>query len=288
MVLYYHLITFSLVMQHFIFAFCYINRHPANYSVDNSIERRIFLLYNLNILIIYNINKDDKIMLYQEFTHELNNYITVYQKGLKKQANKLIEHTVQLLQNSDSKSIDSIMFQFLTEYCEQEIWTDLSHRGNGDIPFALKQFIRPWLTNRCENKCMPELRWYYELFHNDGIGYKYATGYLNDAYNSPNCDQKTIDLLFDSYLDILAWGAHHFPDGCIIEKSTQDNAFKSCERIMKEKNVSEHLIHELYYYKSLYDCYENYVKDGKIKDFEIYCKELDLNFHYNKAYYYNK
>lgn len=57
-------------------------------------------------------------MLYQEFTHELNNYITVYQKGLKKQANKLIEHTVQLLQNSDSKSIDSIMFQFLTEYCQ--------------------------------------------------------------------------------------------------------------------------------------------------------------------------
>lgn len=97
-------------------------------------------------------------MLYQDFTHELNNYITVYQKGIKKQANKLIEHTVQLLQNSDFKSIDSIMFQFLTEYCEQEIWTGLSHRGNGDIPFALKQFIRPWLTNRCENKCMPELR----------------------------------------------------------------------------------------------------------------------------------
>ncbi len=142
------------------------------------------------------------------------------------------------------------MFQFLTEYCDQEIWSDLKRRGNGDIPFALKEFVRAWITERCEKKNMPELRWYYEMFRNDRIGYKYATEYLQDAYNSDKCDQKTVDLLFDSFLDLLAWGTHHFPDGCIIEKSTQNNAFEKCESILKEKNVSEHLVHRLYYLKA--------------------------------------
>ena len=227
-------------------------------------------------------------MLYQEFSDELNHYLDVYEKGLKKQANKIVEHTVILLKDSELQEVDSIMFRFLTEYCDQEIWSVLAKRGNGDIPFALKEFIRTWITVRCEKKNMPELRWYYELFRNDRIGYKYARGYLDDAYNSEKCDQKTVDLLFDSYLELLAWGAHHFPDGCIIEKSTQDNAIRTCERIMEEKNVNEHLVHELYYYKSLYDCYEKYVEDGKVKDFEVYCKDCNLEFHYNKAFYYER
>ncbi len=227
-------------------------------------------------------------MLYQEFVNELNHYIEVYEKGLKKQANKEIAHTVNHLKECNNEEVDSILFRFLTEYCDQGIWSVFESRGNGDIPFALKEFVRTWIAERCEKKNMPELRWYYEMFRNDRIGYKFATGYLEDAYNSDKCDQKTVDLLFDSYLDILAWGAHHFPDGCIIEKSTQDNAFKKCESIMKEKNVSEHLVHRLYYLNSLYACYEKYKEDGKVKDFEVYCKERDLEFHYNKAYYYEK
>ena len=47
---------------------------------------------------------------------------------------------------------------------------------------------------------MPELRWYYELYRNDHIGYEFATKYLEHAYLSNECDQKTVDMLFDSYL----------------------------------------------------------------------------------------
>ena len=89
---------------------------------------------------------------------------------------------------------------------------------------------------------MPECRWYYELFRNHKQGYQAVVKYLEIAYSSMKCDQKTIDLLFDSYLDILGWGAHHFPDGCIIEDNTIVDCFQKCEDILKEKTVSERLI----------------------------------------------
>ena len=45
-------------------------------------------------------------MLYQEFVDELKNYLEVYEKGLKKQANKVIDHTVILLKDSDSDVVN--------------------------------------------------------------------------------------------------------------------------------------------------------------------------------------
>ena len=84
------------------------------------------------------------------------------------------------------------------------------------------------------------------------------------------CDQKTIDLLFDSYLDILGWGAHHFPDGCIIEDNTIVDCFQKCEDILKEKTVSERLINQLNYYRILYECYNRYVDDGRKRKYEDY------------------
>lgn len=227
-------------------------------------------------------------MLYKEFINGLNCYLELYGKGLKKQANKEIENMVICLKGCDDDEVDSILFRFLTEYCDKEKWSAIENRGNADIPFSLKEFIRTWLTSRCEKKSMPELRWYYEMFYNDRIGYKYATRYLEEAYHSEKCDQKTVDMLFYSYVDILAWGAHHFPDECIIEQSVQDNAVENCESIMKEKSVSEYLVQQFYYYKALYICYAKYEEGGKVGDFEEYCKDNELVFHYNKAYYYEK
>ncbi len=216
-------------------------------------------------------------MLYADFVNKLNQYIEIYNKGLKKQANAMMKETVCQLKSMADSDVDNIIYNFLFEYCDSDVWDVLKERGNGDIPYDLKEFIRIWLTPRCEEKKMPELRWYYQMYHNDRIGYKFADKYLADAYSSDKCDQKTVDMKFNSYLDILGWGAHHFPDGCIIENSDRDNCIKNCEKIMRENTVSEHLLNELQYYKILYACYEKYEKDGRIRDFDTYLKEGNLN-----------
>lgn len=225
-------------------------------------------------------------MLYENFSDELKEYIEMYLKGLKKQANNEIEDTIARLGASKPKEIDEILFRFLTEYCDENKWMLIKSRGNADVPFALKEFIRPWLEARCEKKSMPELRWYYEMFRNHREGYKYAIEYLEEAYNSDKCDQRTIDLLFDSYLDILGWGAHHFPDGCIIEKSAKEKAIENCEKIMSEKHVSEMYVNQLNYYIGLYDCYDKYKANGEEGDFEEFCEKNGLKYQYTRAFFY--
>lgn len=227
-------------------------------------------------------------MIYDEFINNLNCYLEIYKKGLKKQANAKMKEVVCNLHNTSNGDLDYIMHRFLSEYCDTGIWNNLKERGNGDIPFALKEFIRIWLTPRCEEKKMPELRWYYELYCNDRIGYEFATKYLEYAYLSNECDQKTVDMLFDSYLDTLGWGAHHFPEACIIQNNVREESIKNCEKIMQEKYVNEYLQHRFQYYKILYNCYDKYKEEGQKKDFDEYLKEANIDFHYSKSFYYEK
>ena len=73
-------------------------------------------------------------------------------------------------------------------------------------------------------------------------------------------------------------GAHHFPDGCIIEDNTIVDCFQKCEDILKEKTVSERLINQLNYYRILYECYNRYVDDGRKRKFEDYLNEANIHF----------
>ena len=86
----------------------------------------------------------------------------------------------------------------------------------------------------------------------------------------------------------MAWGAHHFPDGCIIEKEKIIFCMQKCEDILNEKSVREDLINRLQYYKKLYLCYSKYVEDGKKRNFGVYLKEANIDFYYSKAYYYER
>ena len=217
-------------------------------------------------------------MKYNDFCCEINNYLDLYRSGLTKQANAKITMIVSSIKSLPNTNQDIVLFHFLSDYCDNNIWVSLKQRGNEDMPYELKEYILSWLTPRCEGKKMPELRWYYEMFTNHRIGYKNAVQYLEDAYASNECDQKTIDLLFDSYISILAWGAHHFPDGYIIEKATISNCIQQCETIMNEKTVSSHLIEELRYFKALYACFEKYEADGRKNSFQFYLREAGIQF----------
>jgi hypothetical protein len=159
---------------------------------------------------------------------------------------------------------------FVKNLCDSEELDFIKKRGNADIPFALKCCVEEWLLKRCLKHNMPELRWYYEIFRNDVKGSENAIEFLQEAYQSSKCDEKTVNLLLNSELDFLGWGAHHFPQGCIIDDNARKQSFERCFEIIKNKKADKKLIEELRYYEKLYSSYDKYVSDGRIKNFEEY------------------
>lgn len=228
-------------------------------------------------------------MSYDTFIQGLLEYYAIYEKGLKKQANKYIEEYVKTMSTWDEKDLNDVLFQFAKELCDDKCYdfTEMGKRGNGRIPYALDIFLRDYLYSECLENKMPQLRWFYELYRNDKFGVQYAIEMLERAYAHECCDQKTVELLFLSWIDILDWGAHHFPDGCIITKETMENAVKQCEKIISEKEIDEAFKKQLRYYQILYACYDKYKEEGRVRDFEEYCDEANLEFVPINAYYYN-
>lgn len=224
----------------------------------------------------------------QQLKEGLENYYVLYQKGLKKQANQYIEHLAKEIQALDHTEKEMVLYRFAQDLCDENEYQYLENRGNGSIPFALFQCLREWLYQRCLENKMPELRWFYQLYSQDKTGYQYAFEFLETAYEHQECDPKTVNLLFAAYIETLAWGAHHFPKGCIITSETREDAFRNCKKILTEKHVDNRLQAQLDYYTTLYSCYDNYVNDSKTKDFTRYCDEANLKFYESKAYYYEK
>ncbi|MCM1045482.1 MAG: GNAT family N-acetyltransferase [Candidatus Gastranaerophilales bacterium] len=227
-------------------------------------------------------------MEYYEFDDALKHYNDLYERGLKKEANKYIESFSKEMETAEESEKEQIFYRFIGDLCDSHRYDYLKMRGNGELPFALKQDIRHWLYERCLADKMPELRWFYELFHNDAFGVKYTHDFLKKAYKSKECDAKTVNLLFASYIDILGWGAHHFPDARIIDNQARDDAFEQCRKIMEERIVDETLQAQLKYYEVLYSCYDRYCSDGKKKDFKQYCTEANIAFYECEAFYFHE
>ena len=227
-------------------------------------------------------------MEFDEFIEGLSHYYLLYDKGLKKQANKYIEDYVQTISAWDRHKLNDVLFQFARELCDMKNsdFVKLVRRGNGRLPYAFDILLRDYLYSECLENKMPQLRWFYELYQNDKVGVIYAKEMLQRAYLSEDCDQKTVDLLFDFWLGVLAWGAHHFPEGCIITKEEMGNAVEQCKKIISEKEVDEKWKAELHYFEILYQCYYKYKNDGRSKSFEEYCNEANIDFQPVKAFYY--
>ncbi len=225
-------------------------------------------------------------MNYEVFLEGLQEYFKLFEKGLKKQANKYIENFVNEFSKSSEEEIKDIMCQFLKEVCDENKY---HFRGIGDdvkLPYSLHIFLHGYLYNECLKNKMPHLRWYYQLYKNDKVGFEYAFDFLEKAYQHNDCDDKTVTLLFDSLLDHLWWGSHHFPDGCLLEKEIVETTINQCEKIIAEKTVAKELVDALEYYKKLYICYYKFAEEGRTKSFEHYCKQENLSWQEVKAYYY--
>ena len=73
------------------------------------------------------------------------------------------------------------------------------------------------------------MRWAYQIFGNyynphDPEREHDVYHILERAYMHEQCDQQTVDLYFGQQVELLWWGQHHFPEGCIITREAFEDA----------------------------------------------------------------
>ena len=67
-------------------------------------------------------------MTYDDFSNQINEYIEVYNKGLKKQANTQIKSVIDFLDNLESSKLDAIFRRFLSEFCDDSVLETVGRR----------------------------------------------------------------------------------------------------------------------------------------------------------------
>lgn len=228
-------------------------------------------------------------MTYGEFLAAVGEYWELFGKGLKKQANKLLfEFAEGFRKNVPEDNADGLLYQFCWDYLEEKKFP-----AQRSLPFQLTGLLFDYLNRECERNKMPQLRWAFQLFgkyYNPHDPKNETNPYyiLEKAYAHPNCDQKTVDLYFNEQVDWLYWGAHHFPEGCIIAKDSYEYTVKTAEKILSEKPVDPALVEEFRYYKKLYEIYYGWSENGRNGDFYALCEAAGLEFTPVRAFYYTK
>ena len=260
-------------------------------------------------------------MTYEEFTDGIRKYKELFDKGLKKQANKQLfdfadKFKKEVLQAEGERgaaadipnnawsaprvstvrlqpsSGDEILCRFCRELLDEGKYDEFWLCGSPRLPFQLTGLIFEYLNRECAEEKMPQMRWAYQLFgkyYNPHDPQCAVDTYriLAHAYDHPECDQKTVDLYFDAQVNELGFGAHHFPEGCCIAREMYEDCISVCERILSEKQVHEGLAAGYRYYKALYELWYNWNDNGRSGDFTELCKANGLEFAPFKAYYYN-
>lgn len=235
-------------------------------------------------------------MTYDEFKSGVDEYIELVDKGLKKQANKLLfEFADRFKANVPENEADVILYQFCRDILEEggyPKFREFGFRGTYQLPFQLSGLVFDYLMRECGRNKMPQMRWEYQLFgkyynphdpKNEHSPYEI----LERAYDHPDCDQMTVDLYFNAQLDELGFGAHHFPDGCCISREYYGECVGICEKILAEKEVHDGLAAEYRYYKALYELWYKWNDGGRSGDFDELCRREGLEFASVSAFYYS-
>ena len=87
-------------------------------------------------------------------------------------------------------------------------------------------------------------------------------------------------------LGALDWGAHHFLEGCLIERAYHDQLTSEARDVMQKHKISAQLNLEFEYFVKLYECSFEFKSCGSEVDFYALCKEAGLNFAPVKSFYY--
>ena len=152
---------------------------------------------------------------------ELYEYLKLYDAGLKKRANEHLKGTVSKFKSEFSQTQrDCALGELCREILDENKseLKNLKNRGNGELPFELGELVGEYLKGSCDAGEMPHLRWAHQICTR-GLRELDRDELLRRAYRHEHCDARTVELYFCMLLDALDWGAHHFPEGCLIERS---------------------------------------------------------------------
>lgn len=102
---------------------------------------------------------------YEILLNGLDLYLNMYEKGLKKQANKYISSFIDEFEHSTPKEdLEKFLCRFCQEICDEDKHSQLLSRGNGSLPYDLGKIVWNYLKNQCEAGTMPHMRWAFQLF----------------------------------------------------------------------------------------------------------------------------
>lgn len=219
---------------------------------------------------------------------ELCEYLRLYDAGLKKRANKHLKGAVGKFKSEFSEAqrdcaLDELCRKILDE--NKSELKNLKNRGNGELPFELDELVGEYLKRRCIAGEMPHLRWAYQIYMR-GLHELGRDELLRRAYRHERCDERTVELYFCMLLDALDWGAHHFPEGCLIERAYYEQLTSEARDVMQKHKISTRLNAEFEYLIKLYKCYFEFKSRGGEVDFYALCKEAGLNLAPVKSFYY--
>lgn len=231
-------------------------------------------------------------MTFEEFTARLGEYSALFEKGLKKQANKYLFAFVEDFRtNVPQDNADELLFRFCQEFYDGDGFPELREHGCIRLPFQLSGLLYECLKRACAADKMPQLRWAYQLggrYYNPHDPNLELEPYdvLERAYSHPDCDRKTVELYFEAQLDNLGFGAHHFPEGCCIAREVYEECVRTAEMILSEHELPPEFAEELGFYKTLYRVYFEWHDGGRKGDFNALCEAAGISFAAPKAFYY--
>ena len=131
---------------------------------------------------------------------------------------------------------------------------------------------------------MPHLRWAYQICAR-GLRELDRNELLCRAYRHKRCDSRTVELYFYMLLDALDWGAHHFPEGCLIERSYYEQLTREARDVMQKHEISARLNLGFEYFVKLYEYYFEFKSRGGEVDFYELREKVGLNFAPAKSFY---
>ena len=219
---------------------------------------------------------------------ELCEYSRLCDAELKKRANAHLKGAVHKFKSEFSEAerdyaLGELCCEILDE-SKSEL-KNLKNRGNGELSFRLGELVGEYLKNCCIAGQTPHLRWAYQICAH-GLGKLDKDELLRSTYRHERCDARTVELYFCMLLDALDWGAHHFPEGCLIERARYERLIREARDVREKHEISARLNLEFEYFVKLYECYFEFKSRGGKVDFYVLCEKVGLNFAPAKSFYY--